>query len=98
MHRNELKNYGVDYSEKLSKDDVAGILEKYGVSLDYNNPATLDQLKRVNEKKLRLCFNSIIWSNNLVDITRIKGKDLLIERERVFANLFISLSRFISCR
>lgn len=34
------------------------------------------------ESKLRLVYNSIIWSNNLVDISRVSGNDLHIERER----------------
>jgi len=78
VHRNELKNYGIDYSKDLSKTEIAEKLFNYGVSLDYNKPATLDQLKRVNEDKLRLTYNSIIWSNNLVDISRVKGVDLNI--------------------
>ena len=52
VHRNELKNYGVDYSKDLSKIEVAEKLFNYSVSIDYNKPATLDQLKRVNENKL----------------------------------------------
>ena len=87
VHRNELKNYGTDYTKELSKDIIAGMLEKYGVSIDYNKPATYDQLKRMNEDKLRLCLNSIIWANNLVDITRVKGKDLVIEDTENFTYL-----------
>ena len=79
VHRNELKDYGVDYSKELDKETIVGMLKNYGVSLDYNQPATLEQLKRVKEEKLRLCLNSIIWSHNLVDISRVKGKDLVIE-------------------
>lgn len=78
VHRNELKNYGVDYSKYLSKTEIAEKLFNYGVSLDYNKPATLDQLKRMNEDKMRLTYNSIIQSNNLVDISRVKGVDLNI--------------------
>lgn len=84
VHRNELKDYGKDFIKELDKDTIVGMLFNYGVSLDYNKPATLDQLKRVKEEKLRLCLNSIIWSKNLVDISRIKGRDLLVEREREY--------------
>ena len=87
LHRNELKNYGVDYSQKLSKEEIVAILEKYGVSIDYNKPATLKQLKRIKEDKLRLCFNSIIWSHNLVDISRVNGQDLCIEETEKFTYL-----------
>lgn len=79
VHRNELKNYGVDYSKDLSKTEIAEKLFNYGVSMDYNKPATLDQLKRMNEDKMRLTYNSIIWSNNLVDVSKAKGSDFEIE-------------------
>ena len=87
LHRNELKNYGVDYTKELDKDTIAGMLEKYGVSVDYNKPATLQQLKRMNEDKLRRCLNSIVWSHNMVDISRVKGQDLLIEDTEMFTYL-----------
>ena len=89
VHRNELKNYGIDYSKNLTKDEIAESLENYGVSIDYNKPASLSKLKRVKEDKLRLCFNSIIWANNLVDISRVRGKDLVIEDTENFTYLLI---------
>lgn len=84
VHRNELKNYGIDYSKDLSKIEVAEKLFNYSVSIDYNKPATLDQLKRVNEDKLRLTYNSIMWSNNLVDISKVKGNELSITDTNIY--------------
>ena len=84
VHRKELEDYGKDFCSDLTKEQIAKELFEMGVSLDYNKPATLDQLKRVKEDKLRLCYNSVFWSNNLVDISRVKGKDLNIEREREY--------------
>lgn len=84
VHRNELKNYGIDYSKDLSKIEVAEKLFNYSVSIDYNKPATLDQLKRVNEDKLRLTYNSIMWSNNLVDISKVKGNELNITDTNIY--------------
>lgn len=84
VHRKELEDYGKDFCSDLTKEQVAKELYLLGVSIDYSKPATLDQLKRVKEDKLRLCFNSIMWSNNLVDISRVKGKDLNIERESIY--------------
>lgn len=94
VHRNELPEYGNDFCGDLSKEQIAKELYSMGVSLDYNKPATFEQLKRVKEDKLRLCFNSVMWSNNLVDITKVKGKELNIERERVFTNIQLPMSRF----
>ena len=87
LHRNELKDYDKDFSKELDKQTIASMLHKMGVSIDYNKPATLDQLKRMNEEKLRRCFNSIIWTHNLVDVSRVKGKDLCIEDTEQFTYL-----------
>ena len=79
LHRNELAFYDKDFSQPLSKNEIAEYLFQKGVSIDYNQPATLDQLKRVAESKLRLCYNSIQCTHNLVDISRVKGNNLEIE-------------------
>lgn len=80
LHRNKLEQYGNDFCKDLTKEEIANKLFSMGVSVDYNKPATLKQLKSMSEDKLRLCFNSIMWSNNLVDISRTKGEDLKIEK------------------
>lgn len=87
LHQNELKDYGVDYTKDLAKDELVNALYEYGVSADYNKPATVDNLKRMKEDKIRLCYNSIKWCNNLVDISRVKGKDLQIEETEKFTYL-----------
>ena len=79
LHRNELENYGKDYSKDFDTKQIINMLYEYGVSLDYNKPASLSQLQRLNEAKLRLTYNSIKWTNNLVDISRVSGKDLEIK-------------------
>lgn len=81
LHRNELEYYGEDMCSDLTKEQICNELFKYGVSKDYNKPATLEELKRMNEDKLRLCFNCIQWTNNLVDISRVKGSDLNIQND-----------------
>ena len=78
LHRNELEYYGTDFSKDLTKEQIVNELFNYGVSADYNKPCTMDQLKRMKEDKLRLVYNSIWCSNNLVDISRVKGEELRI--------------------
>lgn len=78
LHRNELEYYGNDFCSDLTKEQICNELFKMGVSADYNKPCTLDQLKRMKEDKLRLVYNSIMCSNNLVDISRVKGEELRI--------------------
>jgi len=73
-HRNELPDYGKDFTKDLNKMDIVQKLFEMGVSADYNQPAKLEQLKRMGEDKLRLIYNSIIWEHNLVDVSRAKGE------------------------
>lgn len=87
VHRNELEWYGQNFCGDLTKEQIVNQLFQYGVSSDYSKPATLDQLKRMPEDKLRLCFNSIQWANNLVDISRVSGKELNIKETDKFTYL-----------
>lgn len=76
VHQKELPNYGKDYTKEKTKEEIANELYSMGVSANYNNPATLDQLKRIQEPKLKLIYNSIKQANNLVDISRVKAEAL----------------------
>ena len=78
LHRNELQYYGQDMCKDLTKEQICNELFNYGVSKDYNKPATLKELKNLKEDRLRLCYNAIQWSNNLVDINRVRGEELQI--------------------
>lgn len=79
MHRNELKDYGKDFCGDLTKQQIAEKLYELGVSIDYSTPASLAKLKNLSEDKLRLCYNSIIWEHNLVDVSRATGDGLDIK-------------------
>ena len=67
-----------DYSRGLSKTDLINILHRKGVSSDYNQPLTKEQLNRYGETKLRTIFNNIIATRNLVSICNVSGNDLEI--------------------
>ena len=99
LHRNELKEYGKNFCKELSKEQIVNFLFECGVSTDYNKPATLEQIKRIPEEKLRLCYNSIKWANNLVDISRVRRNNLEIANTDKYTYLltylFVSMSRFI---
>jgi len=71
----------------MSKEDIARELEKYGVSKDYNKPASFKELKGMNLEILRRCYNSIKWSNNLVDVSKVKGGDLEIKNTNEYIYL-----------
>lgn len=87
MHQDELPEYGNNFCGDLTKEQIAKELCSMGVSLDYNEPATYEKLCRVSEDRLRLCFNSIMWTDNLVDISRVKGSELNINNTDMFTYL-----------
>jgi len=67
----------------LSKDQIVDYLYLKGVSLDYNKPATKEELKRKNIEELKHCYVSIIRNHNLVNICNVKGSDLeIVDKER----------------
>ena len=49
-----------------------------GISLDYNKPMNLQEIKRKGESWSRQVYNNIIATNNLVNIQQVKGSDLEI--------------------
>ena len=85
-----------DYSKDLTKDEIVKFLHEKGVSLNWNAPATIKQLNNKKDEFLRETYNSIIATNNLVDVTKVHANDLAMrEREMVRGyDLLISLPRF----
>lgn len=70
-----------DYEEPgmvLEKDDLVEILYHWGISSNYNEPMTKEQIKRLTRDKLWEIYKNIKITNNLVNIQQVKGKDLEI--------------------
>ncbi len=67
-----------DYSKGLSKDEIYAYLYEKGISADYNQPMTYEQIKRLGEARARVIYNNIKAANNLVSVCNIKGEDLEI--------------------
>lgn len=67
-----------DYSEALTFDEVVAFLFGKGISANYNEPMTEEQIRRMGEKKCRQVYNNIIASKNLVSVTQTHAKDLEI--------------------
>ena len=65
-----------DYSQPLTFDEVLNYLFKKGISMNYNEPMTYEQIKRKGEQWCRTTFNNIIATRNLVNIQQVKGSDL----------------------
>ena len=65
-----------DYSKNMTKEEIVEFLFEKGISADYNNSMTKRGIKSMPEDKLRMIYNGIIASNNLVDITKVRGEYL----------------------
>lgn len=65
-----------DYSKPIPFENVAWYLHKKGISLNYNEPMTLEQIKRKGEEWCRTTYNNIIATHNLVNVQQVHGRDL----------------------
>lgn len=71
-------NVDIDYSRNLTKEEMVDYLFNLGISSNYNEPMTYNQIKRLKEEQLRKIYNNIKITKNLVNIQNVKGKDLEI--------------------
>ena len=60
----------------MTKEQYAEYLFNKGISSNYNEPMTIEQIKRLNENQLKTIYDNIQITNNLVNIQQVKGKDL----------------------
>lgn len=65
-----------NYSYKLSKKELQDYLLAKGISANYNEPMSREQIERLGEPKLREIYNNIIATHNLVSVCNVKGVDL----------------------
>ncbi len=70
------ENDNNDYSKDFNVDYLIDYLFEKGVSQNYSEPMTKEQIKRLGEEKIRTAYNNIIATNNLVSVCTAKGKDL----------------------
>ena len=68
-----------DYSKNLSIEEIKDYLFNKGISSNYNDPMTKEQVNRLNEKQVRTIYNNIQATHNLVNIQQVKGSDLCIK-------------------
>ena len=73
------ENDNTDYSKDLNKTQLQEYLFNKGISQNYNDPMTREQINRLKEDNLRTIYNNIQATHNLVNIQQVKGKDLEIE-------------------
>lgn len=67
-----------DYSATKTQDEVIDYLYSKGISANYNEPMTIDQIKRLVEEKQRVIYNNLIATHNLVSVCNCHASDLEI--------------------
>ena len=67
-----------DYSAAKTQDEVIDYLYGKGISANYNEPMTIDQIKRLGEEKQRVIYNNLIATHNLVSVCNCHASDLEI--------------------
>lgn len=67
-----------DYSATKTQDEVIDYLYSKGISANYNEPMTIDQIKRLDEEKQRVIYNNLIATHNLVSVCNCHASDLEI--------------------
>lgn len=72
---NEYHPYG--YLEE-KKEDLVDYLFELGISSNYNEPMTKEQINRLKQEDLANILENIYITNNLVNIQKTKGEDLEI--------------------
>ena len=82
-----MTNDDTDYSYNLSIEEVKEYLFSKGISSNYNEPMTKEQINRLTEKAARTIYNNIQATHNLVNIQQIKGVDLDINDKEHFTYL-----------
>lgn len=69
----------VDQNElMMTRDEIIEALHRLGISSNYDEPMTLQQIKRLGEVQLRNIMGNIFITHNLVNVQQVKGKDLEI--------------------
>ena len=81
------ENDNTDYSKELSTDEIKEYLFNKGISNNYNDPMSKEQVSRLNEKQVRTIYNNIKATRNLVNIQQVKGDDLCIKDTKEFTYL-----------
>lgn len=80
-------NDNFDYSAELSDSQIVDFLAEKGISANYNEPMTKQQIQRLQADKRRVIYNNIFATHNLVNIQQAKGIDLDIKDTDKFTYL-----------
>ena len=68
----------IKLNEDRTKEEMVDFLTRVGISSNYNEPMTKEQINRLSEDNLKKIIKNIAITHNLVNIQQVKGKDLEI--------------------
>lgn len=71
-------NADIKLNSDRTKDEMVEFLYKKGISANYNEPMSKEQIQRLDEKQLKIIIKNIAITHNLVNIQQVKGADLEI--------------------
>jgi DNA (cytosine-5)-methyltransferase 1 len=71
-------NEDVKLNNKRTKQEMIEFLYQKGISNNWNEPMTKEQISRLSEKQLKQIIKNIAITHNLVNIQQVKGEDLEI--------------------
>ena len=77
IHNEELITK-VEFTNENSIEKMIEYLFDKGISQNYNEPMTKQQITRLNEEQLKKIIENILITHNLVNIQQVKGEDLEI--------------------
>ena len=77
IHFTDKKIEGININ-KLKEQDIKDYLFKKGISVNYNEPMTKEQINRLSYDNAKKIIENIFITHNLVNIQKVKGKDLEI--------------------
>ena len=71
-------NDALHFNKERTKEEMVDVLFRKGISSNYNEPMTKEQINRLSEEQLKTILENCVITNNLINIQQVKGKDLKI--------------------
>lgn len=69
----------IELNPNRTKEDMVEFLYQKGISNNWDDPMSKEQIKRLNESQLKTIIKNIAITHNLVNIQYVKGEDLEIK-------------------
>lgn len=80
-------NENIELNSNRTKQDMVDFLYQKGISSNWNEPMTKEQIQRLSEEQLKTIIKNIAITHNLVNIQQVKGVDLDIKETDKFTYL-----------